>query len=54
MLEIEKIWTSKADFEGGTLSDVWVPEGLNRLELKRLALTGTWTRILEISNSTWN
>ena len=38
---LEKVWTTQADFEGGTLNNLWVPSGLNRLELKRLALSGT-------------
>lgn len=38
---LQKIWTTKADFEAGALNNLWVPEGLNRLELKRLALSGT-------------
>lgn len=42
---LEKVWTSKADFEGGALTNLWVPSGLNRLELKRLSNSGTgvWT-----------
>jgi len=42
---LEKVWTTQADFEGGTLSNLWVTSGLNKLELKRLALSGTgvWT-----------
>lgn len=40
-------WTTQADFEAGTLSDVWVPEGLDRLELERTALTGTATYIFD-------
>lgn len=42
-----KTWTTKADLEGGALTNVWVPEGLNRLELKRLALSGTATYIYD-------
>lgn len=38
---LEKIWTTQADFEGGALTNIWVPSGLNRLELKRLSLSGT-------------
>lgn len=44
---LEKIWTTQADFEGGTLANVWVPSGLNRLELKRLALSGTGTWVFD-------
>lgn len=44
---LEEVWTTQADFEGGTLSDVWVPESLNRLELKRLALSGTGVWIFD-------
>ncbi|MQY59514.1 MAG: hypothetical protein GH144_07910 [Clostridia bacterium] len=44
---LEKIWKSQADFEGGTLNNLWVPEGLNRLELKRLALSGTGVWIFD-------
>jgi len=44
---LEEVWTTQADFEGGSLSDVWVPEGLNRLELKRLALSGTGVWIFD-------
>jgi len=40
-------WTTKDDFEAGELSGIWVPEGLNRLELKRTALSGTGTWILD-------
>lgn len=43
---LTKTWSTKADFEAGTLNNVWVPEGLNRLELKRLALSGTATYIV--------
>jgi len=42
-----KVWTTKADFEAGVLTDLWVPEGLNKLELKRLALSGTGVWILD-------
>lgn len=42
-----KVWTSQADFESGTLSSALVPESLNRLELERLALTGTGTWIFD-------
>jgi hypothetical protein len=44
---LEKLWTTQADFEGGTLNNLWVPEGLNRLELKRLALSGTGVWIFD-------
>lgn len=44
---LAKVWTSKADFEGGSLSNLWVPEGLNRLELKRLILSGTGVWIFD-------
>lgn len=37
---LTKTWTSKADLEGGTLTNLWVPSELNRLELKRLNLSG--------------
>ena len=38
---LSKEWTSKSDFEGGTLANLLVPEGMNRLELKRKSLSGT-------------
>jgi len=41
------IWTTQADFEAGVLTDVWVPEGLNRLELERTSLTGTAVYIFD-------
>jgi len=44
---LEKVWTSQADFEGGTLTNLWVPEGLNRLEPKRLTLSGTGVWIFD-------
>ncbi|MBA7706171.1 hypothetical protein ES703_115018 [subsurface metagenome] len=45
--EETKKWTTKADFESGSLSGVWIPEGLNRLELKRTALSGTGTWVFD-------
>lgn len=44
---LTKNWTTKADFEAGTLNNLLVPEGLNRLELKRKALSGTATYIVD-------
>lgn len=44
---LTKQWTSKSDFEGGTLTNLWVPSGLNRLELKRLQLSGTGVWIFD-------
>lgn len=43
---LTKTWQTKADFEAGTLNNVLVPEGTNRLELKRKALSGTATYIV--------
>lgn len=40
-------WTTKQDFEEGTLNNILVPEGLNRLELKKLALSGTGVWIFD-------
>lgn len=44
---LTKTWTSAADLEGGTLTNLWVPSGLNRLELKRLNLSGTGVWIFD-------
>lgn len=44
---ITGVWTSKDDFESGTLDNILVPEGLHRLELEKLALSGTGTWIFD-------
>lgn len=41
------IWTSKEDFEAGTLDNILVPEGLHKLELEKLSLSGTGTWIFD-------
>lgn len=44
---LTKTWTTKADFEAGTLANLLVPEGMNRLELKRKSLSGTGVWIFD-------
>ncbi|MBA7491178.1 hypothetical protein ES702_01723 [subsurface metagenome] len=50
---LTKTWSTKSDFEAGTLNNVLVPEGTNRLELKRKALSGTATYIV-FGAQDWN
>lgn len=42
-----KVWSTTADWESGTLVNLIVPEDDDRLELKRLNLTGTGTFIFD-------
>lgn len=42
-----KTWSTRSELESGTLVDVLVPEGVERLELKRLELSGTATYIFD-------
>lgn len=44
---LQKQWTTKSDFESGSLTNVIVPENLNELELKRLNLTGNGAWIFD-------
>ena len=44
---LTKTWTTKADFEAGVLTNLLVPETMNRLELKRKSLSGTGVWIFD-------
>lgn len=43
----QKQWTTKSDFESGSLTNIIVPENLNELELKRLNLSGNGVWIFD-------
>jgi len=42
-----KSWSTKADFEAGTLTNLWVPSGMNQLELAYGELSGTGVWIVD-------
>ncbi|GAI57678.1 unnamed protein product, partial [marine sediment metagenome] len=44
---VSKEWTNKGDFEAGALNNILVSGGHSKLELTRVALTGTGSWIFD-------